>query len=144
MTAADYPMVRSVPSKIADGTNLQQRGTEVLVHFGQPIDVFTTDLEGQWQSLLAMEDAILKKLQASPGFFFGYRDTFLDEDRIEASKVLAIRGTVEGGIRRRATPRGGRHERSRPNRTGLLSTATSPRFDRLHRRTPPHTPCSAA
>lgn len=85
MTAADYPMVRIVPSKIADGTNLQQRGTEVLVYFGQPIHEFTTDLEGQWQAL-----------QASPGFFFGYRDTFLDEVRIEAYKVLAIRGTVEG------------------------------------------------
>lgn len=96
MTAADYPMVRIVPSKIADGTNLQQRGTEVMVYFGQPIHEFTTDLEGQWQSLLTMEDAILKKLQASPGFFFGYRDTFLDEDRIEAYKVLVIRGTVEG------------------------------------------------
>ncbi len=96
MTAADYPMVRIVPSKIADGTNLQQRGTEVLVYFGQPIHEFTTDLEGQWQSLLAMEDAILKKLQASPGFFFGYRDTFLDEDRIEAYKVLVIRGRWKG------------------------------------------------
>lgn len=30
------------------------------------------------------------------GFFFGYRDTFLDEDRIEAYKVLVIRGRWRG------------------------------------------------
>lgn len=82
--------------QLADDLTLARRRVDVLVYFGQPMHEFTTDLQGQWQSLLTMEDAILKKLQASPGFFFGYRDTFLDEDRIEASKVLAIRGTVEG------------------------------------------------
>lgn len=47
MTADDYPMVRIVPSKIGDGTVIGQRGTDVLIYFGQPIHEFTTDLEGQ-------------------------------------------------------------------------------------------------
>lgn len=96
MTPADYPMVRIVPSKIGDEAVLGRRGVEVLVYFGQPIHEFSTDLEGQWQSLLAMEAEILGRLHQTAGVTFDYRDTFLDEDRIEAYKVLAIRGVVSG------------------------------------------------
>lgn len=94
MTPADYPMVRIVPSKIGDEEIIGKRGVEVLVYFGQPVHEFSTDLHGQWQSLLTMESQIIDALQSSPAFFFAYRDTFLDEDRIEAYKVLAIRGTL--------------------------------------------------
>lgn len=96
MTPADYPMVRIVPSRIDDGGVIGQRGTQVLIYFGQPIHEFTTDLEGQWAALLAMESSLLDKLRRTSALFFAYRDTFLDEDRVDAYKLLAIRGVIEG------------------------------------------------
>lgn len=43
-----------------------------------------------------METALLDKARATAGVFFEYRDTFLDEDRVEGYKLLALRGVVVG------------------------------------------------
>jgi len=94
MTPADYPMVRIVPSKVADDTTLGRRRTEVLIYFGQPIHEFTDGIESLWSSHLAMEALLVDKALRTANISFEYIDTVLDEDRIDAYKVMAIRGVV--------------------------------------------------
>lgn len=94
MTPADYPMVRIVPSKIADDSTLGRRRTEVLVYFGEPIHEFTAGAESQWQSHLTMEAALVDKALRTANITFEYLDTILDEDRIDAYKIMAIRAVV--------------------------------------------------
>jgi hypothetical protein len=94
MTPADYPMVRIVPSRVANGEVIGRRSVGVLIYFGQPIHEFSSGLEAQWQSLLAMESALLDKAQQTATFV--YSETILDEDRNEAYTLLAIRGEVQG------------------------------------------------
>ena len=95
MTPADYPMVRIVPSGLSNGPTMTGRTCEVLIYFGQPVHEFTEGLEAQWQSLLEMESTLLEAFRSVPGVRgVKYRETVLDEDRIEAYKLLAIRAQV--------------------------------------------------
>lgn len=95
MTPADYPMVRIVPSGLTNGPSTTGRTCDVLIYFGQPVHEFSDGLEGQWESLLAMESTLLGAIRSVPGVRgVKYRETVLDEDRIEAYKLLAIRAEV--------------------------------------------------
>lgn len=96
MTPADYPMVRIVPENIEDDSTMGRRRTAVLIYFGQPIHEFDAGLEALWQSHLTMETAIVDRAFQTTGITFEYVETILDEDRIEAYKVMAVRGVVVG------------------------------------------------
>lgn len=96
MTPADYPMIRIVPSGISDGQVIGRRQVEVLVYFGQPIHESTGGLEAEWSSLLTMEAAIIEAASATPSASFLYLSTVLDEDRIDAYKLLAIKARLIG------------------------------------------------
>ena len=94
MTPDAYPMVRVVPSRLTNGAFISERAVDALIYFGQPIHEFTGGAEEQWRDLLAMEAELLQALGAAP-FGFHHAETVLDEDRIEAYKLLAIRCTIE-------------------------------------------------
>jgi hypothetical protein len=94
MTPADYPMVRLVASRITDGAVIGRRSVDLLIYFGQPIHEFDAGLQAQYESLLAMEVALRDK--ASQTATVLYRETILDEDRVDAYKLMAIRCEVQG------------------------------------------------
>jgi hypothetical protein len=94
MTPDDYPMVRIVPSRIVDGPVFGRRRVSVLIYFGQPIHEFDAGLESQWENLLGMEQALLQAGEATGGLM--HLETFLDEDRNEAYKLMAIRADLVG------------------------------------------------
>ena len=96
MTADDYPMVRIVPQAIRNGQTGQTRQVEALVYFGQPIHEFTTTLEGEWQSLLAMEATLLQAAFGAPGMAVEYLDTITDDDRVDGYKLVALHLMVDG------------------------------------------------
>lgn len=96
MTPDDYPMVRIVPSKLADATVIGRRRIEALIYFGQPVHEFTEGLESLYAELFAMEAALIDAARLTPGIIFDYQETILDEDRIDAYKLMAIRATIEG------------------------------------------------
>lgn len=94
LTPADYPMVRIVPSTITNGS-FSTRKCEMLIYFGLPIHEFTGGLEALYVSLFAMEDALLIAAR-SMGLNLVYIETVLDEDKLAAYKLMALRLTVEG------------------------------------------------
>jgi hypothetical protein len=94
MTPADYPMVRIVPSRLSEAGVIGWRGVDCLIYFGRPIHEFSSGMESEWQELLAMEAALLQAMLQHGGST--YSETILDEDRIDAYKLLAIRCRVEG------------------------------------------------
>lgn len=96
MTPADWPMVRLVPSTIRDSEALGRRSVELLVYFGQAVHEFTAGLEALYADLFAMESALLAAAFATPNIFVQYQETVLDEDRLDAYKLMALRVTVEG------------------------------------------------
>ena len=94
MSPADYPMVRIVPSRISDGTSLARRKVECLVYFGQPIHEFSSGLEALYASLMSMESALLTAAIQSTSA--RYIETVLDEDRVDAYKLMALRLELQG------------------------------------------------
>jgi hypothetical protein len=96
MTPDDYPMVRLVPSSARWGLTIDRRECDVLVYFGQPIHEFEGGMEALYESLFALERALLEASQTTAGVFAQYRETIIDEDRIDAYKLMALRLTVEG------------------------------------------------
>lgn len=96
LTPADYPMVRIVPSTVRYADVIGQRQANVLVYFGQPIHEFTGGLEALYTSLFTMENALLEAAQSTDGVFVEYEETVLDEDRVAAYKLMALRLVVEG------------------------------------------------
>lgn len=94
MTPADYPMVRLVPSRVTHGEVIGRRAVELLIYFGQPIHEFSAGLEAQWEALLSMEAALLAT--AMQHATTTYRETILDEDRVDAYKLMALRVEVQG------------------------------------------------
>jgi hypothetical protein len=89
-------MIRIVPSRVRLGSSIMRRGIECLIYFGQPIHDFSGGTEQQWADLLAMESALLTAAQQAPNCAVIYQETILDEDRIDAYKLLAIRCRVDG------------------------------------------------
>lgn len=96
MTPADYPMVRLVPSRITDGPTLHERSIELLVYFGQPVHEFEGGLQEQYAQLLAMEAALREAAFGTPELYVEYVETILDEDRIDAYKLMALRLVAQG------------------------------------------------
>ena len=96
MTPQSYPMVRIVPSTVREADVIGLRRCNVLVYFGQPIHEFTGGLEALYTSLFAMETALLEAAQSTAGVFVEYEETVLDEDRVAAYKLMALRLVVEG------------------------------------------------
>ena len=96
MTAADYPMVRVVPSKAKRAAVMGRRRVEVLVYFGEPLHEFTAGLESLYAQVFELEAAILTKAESGGDFIFDYIETIADEDRVDGYKLMAIRGVVEG------------------------------------------------
>lgn len=94
ITPADYPMVRIVPSTVSTGS-INTRKCEMLVYFGQAIHEFTGGLESLYQALFDMESDLLA---AARGLNMNmvYVETVLDEDRVSAYKLMAIRLVVQG------------------------------------------------
>jgi len=91
----DYPMVRLVPSTVRNGMGISSRACELTIYFGQPIHEFTAGLESLYASLFALEVLLLESAR-SLGLNMRYEETVLDEDRIDAYKLMAIRVTVQG------------------------------------------------
>lgn len=96
MTPADWPMVRLVPSTVRDSQVLGRRSIDLLIYFGQAAHEFTAGLEALYADLFAMEAALLAAAFAVPGIFVQYQETVLDEDRLDAYKLMALRVMVEG------------------------------------------------
>jgi hypothetical protein len=88
----DYPIVRIVPSAIKDGRVIGRRHVDLLIYFGMPINE-AEGVEVLYAAQLAMESNLRAALYAAGGL---YRETVMDEDRIEAYKLMAIRGEIEG------------------------------------------------
>ena len=96
ITPADWPLVRLVPSTVRDSEVLGRRSIELLVYFGVAVHEFTGGLEALYADLFAMEAALLAAAFAAPGVFVQYQETVLDEDRLDAYKLMALRVTAEG------------------------------------------------
>ncbi len=93
MAPEDYPMVRIVPSLVRYGQMLQNRTTEVLIYFGQPVHEFEAGLEAIYDGLFDLEGKLLDACTAS-GVYFQYQETVADEDRVDGYKLMAIRAVV--------------------------------------------------
>ena len=94
ITAADYPMIRLVPSRLTPGRPYNQRTAECLVYFG--MDITAADaggLEAVYAALFGLEGAILSVLKAGG---HRYLETITDEDRLDAYKLMTIRAEVIG------------------------------------------------
>lgn len=101
ITPDDYPLIRIVPSRIADEMLDGERRAEMLIYFGLPIQSFddTPDsggrvrLEKVYAALFDLEDAIRDKLAP---LNVRYLETITDEDRLDTYKLMAVRCEVEG------------------------------------------------
>jgi hypothetical protein len=101
MTAADYPIIRIVPTTVRHGDIIGMRAVEVMIYFGKPIEEFDEEpddegrvrLEKLYAALFDLEVTIIEILSVMGG---EYEETLLDEDRLDTYKLMAIRATVEG------------------------------------------------
>lgn len=67
------------------------RKVEVLVYFGEPIHEFEVGgLEEIYRSHFEHESAIIAALDGT-GWMVKYQETFYDEDRLPAYKLMALR-----------------------------------------------------
>ena len=94
ITAADYPLIRLVPSRITPGRPYNNRTAETLVYFG--MDVTGADaggLEAVYAALFGLEAEIIERLRT-----LGHRyiETITDEDRLDAYKLMTIRAELVG------------------------------------------------
>jgi hypothetical protein len=97
LTPADYPMIRLVPARVRKSEVMFRRIVEVLIYFGLPLyEELEGGLEGIYQDLLAMEQAIVDALKPGKLYRVGYLETITDEDRLEHYKLMAVRCEVEG------------------------------------------------
>lgn len=99
ITPADYPLVRVVPSTITDGV---PRGvvdqTECMIYFGLPIHEFAAGgLESLYEQLLSKRAELLAAARAATAVAsVVHIETILDEDRIDAYKLMAMRVKIVG------------------------------------------------
>lgn len=98
ITPADYPLVRIVPSKITDGVpRIGPRECEALIYFGRPIHDFTDGLEAVYEDLFAFEQKLLTAARAATAVAsLVHLETILDEDKVEAYKLFALRVRIVG------------------------------------------------
>lgn len=94
ITAADYPMIRLVPSRITPGRPYNNRTAEVLIYFGMDTTAAEAGgLEAVYAALFGLEAEIIERLRA-----LGHRyvETITDEDRLDAYKLMTIRAELVG------------------------------------------------
>jgi hypothetical protein len=98
ITPADYPLVRIVPSSMSDPVpRIGAREIEALIYFGLPLHEFTDGLEAVYEALLPFEQKLLDAARAATGVATVVHDrTILDEDRIEAYKLFALKVRIVG------------------------------------------------
>lgn len=97
LTPADYPIVRIVPSKLDESMpRLGVRKAEALIYFGVAVHEFEEGLEALYEQLLAMERRLLTELRSMPDVSVRHLETILDEDRVDAYKLMALRVVIEG------------------------------------------------
>jgi hypothetical protein len=78
------------------GGPIGRRQCDVTIYFGQPIHEFDAGLEQLHASLFTLERALLSAAMGATTFYRKeYRETVLDEDRLDACKLMAIQMTVE-------------------------------------------------
>ena len=66
-----------------------------LIYVGLDVHEFEAGLEALYQQLFAMEAAVIDAALAGGDLRFSYIETIFDEDRVDAFKLIAIRGAVE-------------------------------------------------
>lgn len=84
--AADYPMIRLVPSRITP-EKYASRTAETDIIFGAAI-AESAGLPAVYAALLELEAQIREKIKPLGGI---YIETYTDEDRISAYKLLVVR-----------------------------------------------------
>lgn len=94
ISPADYPMIRIVPVRMTAGQPYGHRTAELRILFGAPL-ALSAGLEDVYAALLSLEDSIIKALRANGA---KYIETITDEDRLDAYKLMAIRGEIAGAI----------------------------------------------
>lgn len=94
MTAADYPMIRIVPSLFRRGEKTTQ-SLSILIYYGEKAHDFEPGgIEAQYEWLFDMERQV-KDAVISSGVRALWQDTALDEDRLPGYKIFASRFTLE-------------------------------------------------
>lgn len=89
ITAADYPLIRLVPSRLIPGRPYNNRTAECLVYFGMDItSAEVGGLEAVYEALFGLEAEIITRLK---GLGHRYIETITDEDRLDAYKLMTLR-----------------------------------------------------
>lgn len=98
ITPADYPLVRIVPSVLKDGVPRGVvRECEALIYFGLPIHEFQDGLEAVYQQMFAMEQTLLAAARSATNVAAVVLiETILDEDKVDAYKLFALRVKIVG------------------------------------------------
>jgi hypothetical protein len=93
ITPDSYPLIRLVPSRVSKSNNT--RLLELLLYYGEPIHEFETGgLEEIYRRHFETEALMLTAVNGT-GWVVKYRETFYDEDRLPAYKLLAMRFEVD-------------------------------------------------
>ncbi len=98
ITPDDYPLVRIVPSTVTDPI-VRGPATRVdaLIYFGVPLHEFEDGLESVYEHLLEMQGLILtKSREPNTVASVEHVETILDEDRVDAYKLMALRVKITG------------------------------------------------
>lgn len=100
ITPGDYPLVRIVPSTLTDALpRAQVRQCECLIYFGLPLHEFADGLEAVYRSLFAFEQLLLNAARAANGVASVVLiETILDEDKVDAYKLMALRVKISGVV----------------------------------------------
>jgi hypothetical protein len=94
ITAADYPLIRLVPSRITPGRPYNNRTAQCLVYFGMDTTAAEAGgLEAVYAALFGLEAEIIERLRA---LGHRYLETITDEDRLDAYKLMTIRAEIVG------------------------------------------------
>lgn len=84
-----------MPSTVRDSAVPGCCEVDLLVYFGQAMHEFTGGLEALYEALFELEAALLAAAFSAP-IFVQYQETVLDEDRLDAYKLMALRLTAQG------------------------------------------------
>lgn len=95
ISPSDYPMIRIVPRNLGEASVRPVRTVECMIYFGMPIHEFQDGLEAVYESLFAMEAQLLAAGKAVPSLFLRHFETILDEDQVDAYKLMAMRVSVQ-------------------------------------------------
>ena len=92
ITAADYPLIRLVPSRITPGRPYNNRTVECQIMFGMDITAAEAGgLEAVYSALFGLEAEIIERLRSLQ---HRYIETVTDEDRLDTYKLMSIRAEL--------------------------------------------------